>query len=325
MDDLAVRFLRFARDECAGLSPLYERLSYEVARDREVRELAAGGQRPQNLLFGAVHYLLLGGAEHPLREFYAGRATGDPYPWFRGFCLDHADKIRELVDTRLVQTNEVGRCAALMPVFTLLPPGPLALIEVGASAGLNLLLDRYRYVYSNGACGEPDSPVVLRCEGAPPLPERMPEFVSRVGIDLRPIDLTDPDQTRWLRALVWPDEGDRLAVLGAALEMARADPPRVVAGDAVDVLPRLLDDVPDRVTPVVVHTFTLWALDENKRPRLYGAMHRDRDVYCISVEAFRRRDPEIELHRFRCGARDTSKLGRFDHHGAWIDWTTPPQ
>src|SRR5215218_1913808 len=151
---LADRFACFALEECHDSSPLYERLALGVADDPAMLALAAyarPGQPTPNLLFAAVQYLLLGGTPHPLAAFYPGLAHdpvagGDPYPAFHDFCRQHADSIRELLETRLVQTNEVRRSACLLPAFCwvarLAGDRPLALLEIGASAGLNLLWDR---------------------------------------------------------------------------------------------------------------------------------------------------------------------------------------
>ena len=127
------------------------------------------GDLYQNLLFAAVHYLLLRGAVDTLSSFYASltrdpRPNSDAYPHFREFCLAHESTIRDLLSTRLVQTNEVGWCAYLLPAFLLITdenPGlPLSLVDIGTSAGLHLLWDRYSYEYTCGVVtGDESSPV----------------------------------------------------------------------------------------------------------------------------------------------------------------------
>ncbi|MCX6021060.1 MAG: DUF2332 domain-containing protein, partial [Chloroflexi bacterium] len=161
----------------------------------------------------------------------AGSAVqdGDPAPAFRAFCLEHRSAIIELIAVKLVQTNEVRRCSYLLPSFAFIQQQaggrPLALIEVGASAGLNLLFDRYAYQYGQGPVwGVQDSPVTVACavqNTAPPLPETMPAVAWRRGIDLNPINATDPDAAHWLRALVWPEHPERAAMLERALAVAR--------------------------------------------------------------------------------------------------------
>jgi hypothetical protein len=140
------------------------------------------------MLFAAVWYLLLRGIQDELVEFYPNLTTKprpceEAYPSFRAFCLKHTDEIIRLVTTYGVQNNEVGRCADLLLVFdrvARLGGGkPLAMIELGPSAGLNMLWDRYGYDYGErGYVGNRESPVQLHCEPRgdilPPLPKTIP-------------------------------------------------------------------------------------------------------------------------------------------------------
>src|SRR5262245_55878285 len=160
LEALSQRFVRFADQECGAYAPLYDRLARGIADDPELLTIAAhtrSGQQAPLLLLAAVHSLLLSGANHALSAFYpcvthgAAVPPGDPLPAFRAFCRDYRDALLELVSTGLVQTNEPRRCTVLLPAFAavahLAGGRPLALIEVGASAGLNLLFDRYGYDY----------------------------------------------------------------------------------------------------------------------------------------------------------------------------------
>lgn len=321
MQELADLFRSFAnRESAGGASALYTRLANGVADDPEVLALTVGAQRAPNLLMAAVHRMILRGLDHPLAAHYApGAPDEDPYPLFREVCLAHADEVRETVTTHLVQTNEVARTTALLPALPL--DEPLALIEIGASAGLNLLLDRYRFAYSDGQTFGGPSPVTLRCEVQgdvpPPVPARAPVIVSREGIDLRPIDPDDEEQTLWLRALVWPDERDRMAVLEAALSVARAERPTIHAGDALDLLGDVLASVPDDVLPVVFHTFTLWAFSPEDRARLYGTIAASgRDVAVLSAEWLEGDWPGLRILR----GGEERRLAECDGHGGWIKW-----
>jgi hypothetical protein len=195
-ETLSEVFERSAKDEFHSSSPLYERLSNAIAQDAELLALAAQcrkGERIPNLLFAAVHYLLLTGISHPLARFYkslGGYFDGreDPFPDFRSFCLDQLERIRDLVTVRMVQTNEVSRCAGLMPLFVVASKGvrnrPLFLVDIGASAGLNLLWDRLE-------AGDKSSPVQIECAliglNLPPLPLFFPPLAGRVGVDLNPL------------------------------------------------------------------------------------------------------------------------------------------
>ena len=178
--------------------------------------------------------------------------TDDPFPpsgayaHFRKFCLDHEDEIRRIMATRLVQTNVVERCSYLLPAFALIaeevPGTPLSLIDVGTSAGLSLLWDRYQYVYGGRIrAGLASSPVQIEAEvrgkGTPPIPHDFPTVAYRAGIDLHPVDMADPESALWLRALNWPEHQDRAAQLQAAIALVQHDAPELVEGDANGRLP----------------------------------------------------------------------------------------
>ena len=267
---LAQRFVRFADQECGAYAPLYDHLARGIAGDPELLTLAGharSGQQAPLLLLAAVHALLLGGADHALGTFYpsvvprAAVPSEALLPTFRAFCHDYREALHALLSTGLVQTNEPRRCTVLLPAFAtvarLAGGRPLALIEVGASAGLNLLFDRYSYDYGSGrSIGEPTASVRFTCEvrGSvlPPLPTVLPPVATRVGIDLHPIHADDLQATRWLRALVWPEHPERAAVLQQGLTLAQREPPTLIAGDALTVLPQVVATVPGGRGPLCV-------------------------------------------------------------------------
>lgn len=340
-DELADWFDWYA-DWAADRSSLYERLSRGAAGDEDLLAIAAearAGQPPPQLLLGAVQDLLLRAGDHPLARFYPtctddprDPTTTDPIPAFRSFCLANEARLRRLVGTRRVQTNAVGRSAVLFPAFGHVARRtnrrPLALIEVGTSAGLNLFWDGYRYEYHpHGVHGDPDSSVrietAVRGDGNPPLPEP-PSVGSRVGVDIHPLDVTDPADRRWLRALVIPDQRERHERLAAAIEQAREDPPRLVEGDALDVLPGLLADAPDGQARCVYSTHTLYQLKDEAVDRLRAMLvehSADRPIHWLATD---RSDGEDGLHYRHVsiddGERERSRLAAYDSYGAWIRW-----
>jgi len=215
----AENYLIFGR-EARGRSPVYESLSAAVAADDLILEFLATlprAKRQPNLLFAAARYLL-----------DAPPAIGT----LRALVRENGTALSHVMRARRTQTNEPARCATLLPALAALP-GPLALIEVGASAGLTLLFDRYSYDYDGhriAGC-DPDAPT-LRCavRGPVPLPARVPDIAWRAGLDLNPLDVTCEDDVRWLSCLVWPGESDRQDRLAAAIASARRDPPPVHRG-----------------------------------------------------------------------------------------------
>lgn len=249
----------FAEREAAGSSPTYEQVAHAVAADERVLTLLDGlppAKRQPNLLLGV------------------GRLLGAPLSWeaFAGWVVDHWDEVRPEVLSRSTQTNEPGRCATLLPVLATIP-GPLALLEVGASAGLCLYPDRYRYDYGHGVVGAGPGPV-LRCrwDCDQPPPTRVPEVVWRAGVDLNPLDLTDPADLAWLQALVWPEQHERRDRLAAAARVLVADPPYLVSGDLGAELEALAAQAPRDATLVVLHSAVLAYLEPPARQDFVDAV-----------------------------------------------------
>lgn len=351
---LAEAFEGFA-DWCIGTSPLYERLARGVAGDDALLDLARDvpeGKSPPHMLLAAVHDRLLAGVEHQLRRFYPSVvdepvdvADADPVPDLRDFCDSSADELRTIFRTRRTQTNAVRRSAALLPAFERVSRQvdrePLATVEVGPSAGLNLVWDRYRYDYGLGhAVGPADAPVTIatevRGEVEPPLPASpgaaaLPPVADRVGIDLQPLDVTDGADVRWLHALVWPEHDDRRRVLSGAVEAARADPPDLREGDAVDLLPGVVDDLPADAPLVVFDTQVRYQLTDEERERYReaivsladgGTVGAERPVHWVTGSEGVRDAEAIWLGHgvVADGSVDPERVGTYQQHGRWIRW-----
>jgi hypothetical protein len=239
---------RFAKVEAVGRSPRYGAWAEVVAGDREIvaklMELPEVKRQP-NLLFTAVRVLY--GLVEP-EEF--GVVVRERWA-----------EIAEVMLARSTQTNEPGRSAALLPLLASLPQ-PLALLEVGASAGLCLLPDHYIYDYHDA--GGPGFPCRIEGEGPAPGPI---DVVWRRGLDLNPVNLEDADERAWLEALIWPGmEDERLPGLRGAIEVARRERPQVLQGDLRTDLRDVARDAPDGATLVVFHTAVLaYVLDAAER------------------------------------------------------------
>jgi len=247
----AADYADFATREARGVSPAYERLALAVSGDDALLALLdtlPPGKRQPNLLFGVVR-LLGGPVEDPLA--------------FRDFTVASWSMVAEQLRARATQTNESGRCAVLLPVLSRLTQ-PLALLEVGASAGLCLYPDRYGYRYGPHTVGT--GPPVLDCDATGmPRTARVPQVVWRAGLDLNPLDVADPDDVAWLDALIWPEHEHRRARLRQAAAAAAADPPLLVRGDLVDDLPALAAQAPAGATLVVFHSSVLYLVPERRR------------------------------------------------------------
>jgi hypothetical protein len=319
-------------------SPLYGAIGIALADDPTV--LAILGEAPEGLpaplnLFAAVHYLLAMHPEDPLAAHYpsiAGRdatAQGDAPPLFKDFCERHVDELTGLVATRGVQTNEVLRCAILLPAFAVVAEqsaAPLWLIELGPSAGLNLLFDRYRFDYGPlGTTGREESTLTLTPEirsGTPPVPDPLPAVAGRIGVDLNPVDPFDADAVAWQRALIWPESKERFTRLDTALAVARQDPPPVIRGDAVVELPNLLDGVPADATPLVYHSFALNQIPEEGRQVIQETLlerSQERTIHRVSMEM--PGPVSLLVHtRYENGEMSETELGKAHFHGKWLEW-----
>ncbi|MER7456894.1 DUF2332 domain-containing protein [Micromonospora sp. NPDC126480] len=247
----AETYRTFAGREARGVSPAYERLALAVSRDADLLaliETLPPPKRQPNLLFAVVR--LLGG---PVEDPTA----------FHDHVLTNWPAIELGIRARATQTNEAGRCAVLLPVLTALPQ-PLALLEIGASAGLCLYPDRYAYRYGSHVLGDGEPVLDCALTGTTP-PTQVPTVVWRAGLDLNPLDVTDPDDVAWLEALIWPEHAHRRARLRAAAAVVAADPPLLVRGDLLDDLPALAALAPPDATLVVFHSSVLYQVPTARR------------------------------------------------------------
>lgn len=303
--------------EADDRSPPYALLAVQVAQDPEMLsflEGLPGSRRQPSLFFAAARYLLGRPADlAALRELVSGRSA----------------ELTAVMRSRRTQTNEAARCATLLPALCQLPE-PLALIEVGASAGLTLLPDVYSYDYAGRQVQgtDPEAPT-LRCTptGPVPLPTRTPTVTWRAGIDLNPLDPADADDAHWLQCLVWPAEGDRDERLRGALATARRHRPVVHRGDLVDDLADVAAAAPTDATLVVYHSAVL-AYVETRRRAAFAAAVRELGAHWLSNEAPGVVGPAEPIpagagRRSFVLVRDGHEvLAATDSHGTWIAWAS---
>ena len=366
--DLATLQHRFAEFAASYAElPLYSAVCRAVARDdgcAGLLQAAAPGQDRPVLWLAALHDLVLRQPEVPAARWYAsvvGRdrvPSGDPWPDVRRTVLAHADELRAVIGSRTTQTNEVNRSVYLAPSLALAcrdqPGRPVVLVEMGASAGLLLQVDRYRVELNGGrgrvVLGDPTSGV--RCAGEDrshrPVGDlaehlELPAVAGRCGIDRHPVDLADTDAVRWLEACLWPDVPGRVERFRSAVSLLAGTRSPVVRGDMVDDLPPLLANAGRAATAdahlVVFSSWALTYLDRGRRPEVADALavaaREGRPVTWLTAEPPHCTpgiDPPAErpadvgqttvlaTRSWRQGSEQPPRvLGTAHPHGEWVD------
>ncbi len=333
------RINELARVEAA---PLYENLAGGIAEDPVLLEMATHVRPTQSmpyLLFDSVQYLLLGGAHHQLSHYYPN-LTNNPlnaseaFPVFREFCIERKEEICELIEAHVNQTNEIGRVAALMPVFGEVArrggKKPLGLVEVGPSGGLLLCFDRYHIDYGIAHWGDPSSRVHIRCrvedEMTPPIEQGEPAVAYRIGLDIEPIDLTDDNAARWMLSSMWPDHKDLALRQRDAIDELRRDPPKLVQGGILAIRP-LLDGVPEDLTLCVLQSFVFShvpAEEQDQFMEILATESKRRPVHFVSMGGDNmsggNRRARVELFTWLDGALTTEKLVESHSRGRSMRW-----
>lgn len=339
---MAQWFLRFA--DQVNSSPMYRYLSIQVSTDDQCLALAGNAEPSQpapNLFFAAVHFLLeknrhASSAGENLAKYYPSlggqfEPTLEMFESFKEFCRKFEAEILELLKTKLVQTNEVQRCAVLWPALKLAAQrsqqSEVALIDVGTSGGLSFLMDQAHVTYSDGIqSGREGSLLRLLCESRG---EALPELPSikirtRIGIDLNPVDLLNDSERAWNLALIWPDQLDRRKRLEDALELLKSTSIDFHRGAANQVLPSAISKIPNDQLLCVLHSFSLNQFSVDDRldfDRLLEAASLTREVWRISLEWLGTKNPELVIAKYADGKQAWNrKIAECGGHGEWIDW-----
>jgi hypothetical protein len=342
-DRLSAIFQHFSDSQ--RMSPFYSMLAGCIASDPDVLAVAAHarpGQPPPNMLFGAVMLLLDRGASPELLACYPTTPEAPvgsrSYSLFRQFVLDNRREIAAVLERRSVQSNVVRRAAVLllglMKVSQINGRVPFANIEIGASFGMTLLWQKFSYEYGPGPMlGNLGSQVHIRTKltGKSPfaVSPTMPQVVSNTGIEIAPVEVDDPESLAWLEALIWPDHQDNRDLWRAAASVALQDPPRVLAGDAVELLPGMIDAVEAGMPVSVYHSHTLNQFSLAAKTALEEMLCRmsvRRPISRISFEA-EAGGARSFLHVFSySGGQCTGDLYLADcePHGRWIEWRGEP-
>ena len=349
---------------------IYPAICRGVADDARVLSLLDDTPLPQRrplLLLAAVHFLLLSGVDHPLSAYYdtVADVRGTPFDAsasdvvsvFTAFCEEHRRELEYVIGTRTTQTNEVGRCTALLPglchIASLYDRDvTISLLDLGTSAGLNLLFDDYAYTYRSASgegvrtAGPPNSAVSIECsarDDVSSLPElRLPIMGERVGLDVSPLDPFSDDAVLWLLACQWPDNPSRFGRLRGALSNVRGsdNPPRLEQGDMVTDLPRVAASVAGTTPLVVFHSWVAAYLDESQQRTLAAEVHAlgsRRPVHHLYCETpfetpglptppspVPREGPDLATALVHIGPDgEPERLADTHPHGYWIRWWPP--
>lgn len=311
--DTAAWYEYFADVEARESSPSYANLAAGVAGDQQLieqLEQLPPRKRQPNLLFASVQFL--------------GGPTSN-WDDFRSFVSANWTGISELMRDRSTQTNEASRCSALLPVLGTIG-SPIALIEVGASAGLCLFPDRYSYSYNGTAIGDSALRMEVACTGPVPIPSVLPDVSWRAGVDLNPLDVTNAEDVAWLNACIWPEHDERRDRLERAVKIAAADPPKILSGDLNGTIDELIEAAPAGLRVVVWHSAVLSYLSIEDRSAFVEDMKSRPDVDWISNEApgvvadLANAKPPPSANAFVLGLNGTDVLAYTDPHGRWLDW-----
>jgi hypothetical protein len=318
------------------------------------------GRLPALLASAAISYLVRRDQPEPLAAYFpvpGPHAVQPPVddhagPAVRAFCSARLDDILAECQGRRYQMNEVARCTQIaLGIAALAPPGPVALADLGTGAGIGLHLDRYRYRVGGQTAGPAGAPLTLDCAtrgSLTPPSAGLPPITHRVGIDVRPVDVADPDARAWLEACA-PPEATALARLTAAVEVTRRHPVPLVAGDVLDQLPAVLDRFPPGRPVIVTDAYLAVFQSGPQREQLAAILARaarTRPVTWLSLDPLVPLGPagrdsvqgiplppalvrDYQQHgvfavlgarTFRDGTDQARLLARAHPSGQWIEW-----
>ena len=341
-------------------SPLFGALARASATDLDILGLAADarpGQSQSVLLFCVVQYLLLKSPQEPLASYF-GSLTEQPkppaeaFPAFKEYCLEHRTEITALLSWRTVNTNLAEKTICLVPALRYiedLAGGPLTLVELCCSAGLNMLFDEYHYDYGKaGSVGVVESPVKLKCRligSAQPPIGVMPNVVHRVGVDLVKVDLSDPNEHLWMQAVIFPEWKSERDRLRGALSIRAQRNLRIIQGDALKAVVPLLEELPGKICILMSYCRGHWSAEAlTELHEVFRRASQHRDIHRLDVDSpdtetpqsarrrlirlaeagvpiLKKRSPFTMDHTWYSGGNAHSQqLGEGDIFGEWLDW-----
>ena len=331
-------------------SPLYQRVAIALSESDEAMraiEAAPARTRQPARILAALHDLALAGRAPALAAAYADGAFDAAASAAIDTWLSMTDDVTAVAARRKPQTLATRHLAVLHPAIAEAArragADAVGLVDLGGSASLDLHVDLVGITYEHGpSVGDPASPVQLvsTIRGDRSVPDRpVPDVAARVRVERDPIDATDEDDARWLRACVWPDQPEQAATLDAAIALVRTAPPLLLPGDA-EQLPDAIDRIPAGALPVVVTTWALSSVSPEGRQRFLDRLHgvaADRAVAWVSLEGvgvapgvptFGDRPASghsiIGIAVFDGTERRVEAVGRCWSRGHWLSWLADP-
>ena len=350
------------REESAYLrisSPLFSALALRCATDDDITKLVAAARpnQPIVLLLCVVQYLLLRSPDTPLARYFPS-ITAEPepadqaFPSFREFCLDQRAAVIDLMAHRTVNTNLVEKSSSLLPGVrhvSGLTNQPLTLLEICCSAGLNMMFDQYHYDYGAfGQVGNAASPVKLQCKviggGRPPL-DVIPQIAQKVGVDLVKMDASSPLDRLWMQAVLYPEWNVERQRLKAALTIRASQDVKTHIGDALNVAPPLLEELPGSLCVLLSYCLGQWSTAaKTELDEMFRRASRHRDIHRLDIDMLHDETPHavrgrlaklasnriplqqksfpsrIEHTQYAKGNATSQVLAHGDGFGEWIDW-----
>jgi hypothetical protein len=343
IEKIQERFAIFAEQECKSSSKFYYNLSIRLAKDDELSRMASYasfGQPIPNIFFAAVHYLVLKNKNCELASYYpsiAKNLNNPPLPFdvFKDFCIHNESQILELISTRIVQTNVINRCSYLMPILSeLINKGQknACIIDIGASAGLNLNFDIYEY-WTNSQKIFGDSSVKIEFETKDSDIKSIQPInylMRKIGVDLHPINPQNDDEKLWLNALIWPDHLERFNSMEKALELRQNGGIEMLQASTVPQFEEIINGQRNDETLIVYATHTLYQFSQESRLDFFNMLDsigKKRDFYFLSVESTKYLQEKydssqtvIELTSYTNGQKNEEIIAETNGHGNWIHW-----
>jgi hypothetical protein len=337
------RFAIFAEQECKFSSAFYYDLSLKISKDDEMSRMASYasyGQPIPNIFLAAVHYIVLKNKGCELAKYYPSvnkdlNVQELPYQLFKEFCIKYEAQIIELISTRIVQTNVISRCSYLMPILSeLINKGQknACIIDIGASAGLNLNFDLYEY-WTDGQKIYGDSSVKIEFQTIDSaIKSILPinYLIRKIGIDQNLINPQNEDEKLWLNALIWPDHLERFNSMEKALELRQNDRIDMIKASEVNQFEEIINNQRADETLIIYATHTLYQFSPDNRHDFFTMLDRigkKRDFDFLSVEStrylqekYKSSQTVIELTSYTNGKKNEKFIAETNGHGNWIRW-----